>query len=169
MDWESVLYRESGISEEEAELGYLVPVPALRAKLEDALPTLLLSVAPGPGEEAGSYYVAVGYQMLASMLMAQGCAISCGMRQAIADGVVSCPEYQLGCKLLSNSGGNTITEEAYLAAGLLDVGFGTQGQRIGRLTGRVNAINRLYSALQNYDIKGGVPYAYLDRGLFEVR
>jgi hypothetical protein len=169
MDWEAALYREAGISEEESEMGYMVPVPALREKLEAALPRLLLVVTPRcePGEYFGSYYNAVGYQVLATLLMAQGCTIPYGTLQAIAEGIISCPEYQLGCRLLKDSGGSSISEETYLAADLKGDGGGTTSQRIGRLTGRMAAINRLYAALQSYNREGGTPYAYRDRGLFE--
>jgi len=167
MDWEGELYEIAGLDHYEDDFDETAP--AVRVALETALPKMLARLATSeakPDMRTG-YYKAVGYQMLACVLMRHGCAVPDEARKVIIEGILACPEYQMGKGLLAQAGALTFTEELLRAN---SINLGTRGfaGTVNRLTGRTSALERLAKEFGEYDAKGGTLYHYQDQGSLEL-
>lgn len=169
MDWESELHDQAGLDRYED--GFDHTAPEVRAAFEAALPTMVTELAARDeeGTTRAAFYKAVGYQMLACLLMRYGCAVTTDMRQAITDQILACPEYQDGKSMLTQSGGQKFSEEVLKANGIEQgLRFPGYSGTINRLNGRIGAIERLVKEFGQYDIAGGKPHQYQDLGSLEL-
>lgn len=167
MDWESELHDQAGLDRYDDDFD--ATAPAVRAAFEAALPAMVTELAARDEEATprAAFYKAVGYQMLACLLMRYGCAITNEMRQSIVTNILACPEYQNGKFLLQQSGGQKFSEEVLEANGI-ERGFIGYAGSINRFTGRISAIERLVKEFGEYDIAGGSPHDYKDQGSLEL-
>lgn len=167
MDWEGELYEIADLDHYED--GFDESDPAVRAAVESALPAMIarLSTIEASSDMRAGYYRAVGYQMLACVLMRHGCAVPSDDHEAILEGILACPEYRQGKMLLAQAGGKTFTKEILMANGI-DIGTRGYTSTINRLTGRTSALERLAKEFGEYDANGGHPYHYQDQGSLEL-
>lgn len=153
--------------EEIQSMALVEPCTALRVGLEQQLPKILQRLANEPVLEGDTYFYAEGHQVLAVMLMREGCAFSEEVRQQLVTGSQSCFEYQGTLKLLAQSGDGVLTQEA-VAQWATEQGLRCPRNYKERLLGRKKAIDHLCQALQHYNLAGGVPVALEQKGLLDA-
>jgi CubicO group peptidase (beta-lactamase class C family) len=167
MDWESELYEAAGLDKYDDDFD--PTAPAVRAGFESALPRMLeeLAAKSETTTPRSGFYKAVGYQMLACLLMRHGCAMTAALRQQVIDGILACPEYRLAKDLLAHSGGTAFSVALLKEAGV-ETGVRGYAGVINRWQGRMGALERLAKELGEYDIAGGTPHDYQDKGSLEL-
>jgi hypothetical protein len=167
LDWESALYHAASINFDTA---YFDPSHKINCeKMENSLPALIsLIESERSTDRPKSIHCAVGYQMLISMLMGAGAKFTPKDFIRLHSGAANCEEYELGKEALRRSGGKFIT-----ASALKDMGYQESppfglDETIGRLQGRVEAIDNLVRVLNDYDLSAGIPVNVDAPGLIET-
>lgn len=138
-----------------------------RFALEARLPELLERAASEPAPDGFTYYRAMAHQVLATLLMQAGCAMSEETRQTLMTGIRDCNEYGFAKSLLREIGERRITA-ADLERHDVTTGFRGYDGHIERLYGRMAAIDGQLALLASYAIQGGALTETPSRGLFEA-
>ena len=166
LDWEQELYQIAGIDNKAERFD---PENAdVRRHLERNLGKLFDDIEQGARLRTSAYGDALGYQMLAVLLMRAGCAMSESERATLRQGIVSSPEYQFAERLANESPQKRVTHAAveHAAIKLFATTGGTEGMT-ERLNGRRDAINTLLATLARYPIHAGTPTDIQAEGLVD--
>lgn len=166
LDWQAMLYEAAEVDQYADD--FAADLPATRAALEAHWDAMLATAQAGSESgETNSFSGAMGYQILAVLMMDAGAAMTERQRDMLVGEVARCEEYQAAKKLLAQSGGARISEAVLKHVGFEEDHWGYSGL-VRRFHGRMEAIDALAQALRDYDINGGTPYADPQPGLFET-
>lgn len=138
-----------------------------RAAYEHNLDAMLKRVRAEPVQDGCTYDRAVAHQVLAILLMLEGCTMTAAVRDELIAGALSCNEYGFMLSLLSETGERRITREDLERHGI-KAGFRGHEGTIERLYGRQQAIDNLVETLRRYRLEGGTPERMERRGLLDV-
>lgn len=163
MDAESGILRAAGLDMDEVSH----EMPVLRAALQGALPSILAQFDRHEidrNQTRDRYKKAVGYQVLAAMLMENGCAMTEAQREALVAGATDDLEYSIAVhdepELLRRM------QAAQFTAGEIQEVMRLRPTE--RVQGRFQAIQGLVGLLRAYDMAGGTPVQTPGSSLFEA-
>ncbi|MNR71290.1 hypothetical protein D3C71_19050 [compost metagenome] len=161
MDWESDFEERAGIDPDWESTG-----ERRRQGLQVSLPKLLEMVSAINYGEDQSVRMdkAMGYQVLASMLMEAGCAFSEDVRQQLLAGAADDGEYRMGV-CTPQQVHERLASLEYSEAEIVSALQAHAGKRI---RGRTEAIGGLLQQLRDYPITGGVSMPTPRKGLLET-
>lgn len=143
------------------------PPEAVKQKLADSVPALIAFAQAQPTPEGVTYFRAVTFQVLSSLLMEHGVSFTAEQRDELVQGSLLCNEYEFTCALLKEIHPRPI-EAADLERHRIKAGFRGHRGTIERLYGRKAALDELACLLRNYALDGSAPVKVSqDEGLLE--